>query len=320
MDSPAPRVFISYSHDSRAHKDWVLRLATRLVANGVDVILDQWDLSLGGDLPRFMETGLVDANRILAVCTSTYVGKANAGSGGVGYEKMILTAQLMEDALSDRIIPVVRDNDAKPPVPTFLASKVYVDFRDDQSFESKYAELVREIHGHKIRPRPPLGRDPFADVPEIVAPVISFSPERYVSPALSGTVIFDCSNNDGRYVVGGGDMAFETAWSGPGAGSIHAYSDPPSIRTVALAVGVQEISDIEDASMYDTSSRVRSPRLGEIVVWQNTAGYYLATKVERTQVRGEASHEEVEFSYAIQPNRTASFRAGSDAPASDPAT
>ena len=42
-----PRVFVSYSHDSQAHKDWVLKLATRLLANGVEVILDQWDLRLG---------------------------------------------------------------------------------------------------------------------------------------------------------------------------------------------------------------------------------------------------------------------------------
>jgi hypothetical protein len=309
MDSPAPKVFVSYSHDSQEHKDWVLKLATRLVANGVDVILDQWDLHLGGDLPRFMETGLVGANRILAVCTSIYVEKANTGRGGVGFEKMILTAQLMQDTLSDRIIPIVRDNDAKPPVPIFLASKVYVDFRDDLGYEPNYAELLREIHGHKIRPRPPLGKDPFTVVPEIVARVVSFGSERYVSPALSGIVVFEYSDNNGRYVVGGGDMAFETAWSGAGTTSIHAYSDPPSIRTIALAVGVQDISEIEDASMFDTSSRVRSPRLGEIVVWQNTAGYYLATKVQRIQVRGDASQkDELEFSYAIQLNRTASFR------------
>jgi len=53
----APRLFISYSHDDQAHKDWVLMLATRLVANGVDVLLDQWDMRLGSDLPRFMENG-----------------------------------------------------------------------------------------------------------------------------------------------------------------------------------------------------------------------------------------------------------------------
>lgn len=95
MSTNAPKVFFSYSHDDDAHKNWVLTVATRLVANGVDVILDQWDLTLGSDLPRFMETGLSKADRVLAVCTEPYVKKANDGIGGVGYEKMILTAQLM---------------------------------------------------------------------------------------------------------------------------------------------------------------------------------------------------------------------------------
>lgn len=311
MDTPPPKVFVSYSHDSELHKDWVLNLATRLVANGVDVILDQWDLNLGGDLPHFMETGLVGAKRILAVCTNNYVEKANANLGGVGYERMILTAQLMQNVLSERIISIIRDNDGKPPVPTFLAGKMYLDFRKDLEYESKYGELLRVIHGHKIKPRPPLGKNPFTVVPEVVAPVVSFSPERYVSPALSGTVVFDYSNNNGRYIVGAGDMAFETAWSGAGATSIYAYSDPPNIRSVALAVGVQDIRDIDDASIFDTSSRVRSPRLGEIVIWQNTAGYYLATKVARIRLRGDVDQgDELEFSYVIQPNRTSSFREG----------
>ena len=57
MTTIPPRVFVSYSHDTEPHKDWVLQLATRLVANGVDVILDQWDLTLGGDLPQIHGDG-----------------------------------------------------------------------------------------------------------------------------------------------------------------------------------------------------------------------------------------------------------------------
>ncbi|MEZ4784898.1 MAG: toll/interleukin-1 receptor domain-containing protein [Candidatus Kapaibacterium sp.] len=79
-----PTVFISYSHDDQEHKDWILTLSTRLLANGVNVILDHWDLNLGSDLPRFMESGLTEADRVLAVCTGQYVAKANLGQGGVG--------------------------------------------------------------------------------------------------------------------------------------------------------------------------------------------------------------------------------------------
>ena len=81
MTPPPPKVFVSYSYDSETHKHWVLALATRLVVNGVDIVLDQWDPTLGSDLPRFMETGLIGANRVLAICTDQYVEKANAGRG-----------------------------------------------------------------------------------------------------------------------------------------------------------------------------------------------------------------------------------------------
>lgn len=308
-DAAAPRLFISYSHDDQSHEDWVLTLATRLVANGVDVILDLWDLTLGADLPRFMETGLTESKLVLAVCTGRYVDKANTGIGGVGYEKMILTAQLMQDVTTERILPVIRDNTRVPLLPTFLGSRVYVDFRDDAVFEVKYGELLREIHGEKIRPRPPLGSNPFKETPrEVRDPALSDRPERYVSPAHAGTVTFDYSDNDGRFVLGSGDMAFETAWSGGGQTSIHAYNDPPSIRTVALATGARVFSDVQDADVYDTSSRVRAVRIGEIVVWQNSAGYYALVRVDGLKSRAHGDpKDEITFTYVIQRDRTSSF-------------
>jgi hypothetical protein len=308
MASQPPKVFISYSHDSEPHKDWVLTLATRLVANGVNVVFDQWDLHLGSDIALFMESRLSEADRVLSICTNQYVKKADNGIGGVGYEKMILTAQIMRNVQAERIIPVIRDNDLEKLTPVFLASRRYIDFRDDLLYESRYGELVGEIHGYKIKPKPPLGKNPFLESPETTAPLISFGPERYVSPALAGKITFDYSNNNGRYVLGAGAMAFETAWSAGGNSAIYVYKDPPSIRSVALALGVSNIADIVDASIYDISSRSRMPQLGEIVVWRNTAGYYLATKVENLQSRIQgAPKDEIIFSYVIQPNKTASF-------------
>ena len=299
---------MSYSHYDDVHKGWVLQLATRLVANGVDVLLDQWDLSLGSDLPRFMETGLTDAARVLAVCSVDYVEKANLGKGGVGYEKMILTGQLMRDVASDRIIPVIRKNPRAQVLPTFLSTRLYIDFREDGLFEVRYAELLREIHGQPVAPRPPLGANPFAKTVSEIEPRLSFAPERYVSSALSGSLTFDYSNNNGHYALGAGDMLFETAWSGGGSTSIHAYNDPPSIRSVALATSATSIAEITDASTFDTSSRVRTPRLGEIVVWQDTVGYWLAIRIEQLQSRSHGSPADgITFSYAIAPAKSASF-------------
>ena len=122
----APSVFISYSHDSQEHKRWVLDLATRLRSSGVDAILDQWELGPGSDLPHFMEQNLASAARVLMICTERYVAKANAGIGGVGYEKMIVTAELLKKIDSRDVIPVVRQN-GPAKVPIFLGTKMYVD-------------------------------------------------------------------------------------------------------------------------------------------------------------------------------------------------
>ena len=307
MNAGAPKLFVSYSHDNETHKEWVLVLSTRLRANGVDVMLDQWDLDLGNDLPRFMESGLTDTDRILVVCSEAYVQKANAGRGGVGYEKQILTAQMMKNLTSNRIIPLIRNNNSADTLPVFLSSRFYVDFRNDADYEMKYQELIREVHGERLKPRPPLGRNPFEDNGPII-PKLSMSPERYVSPLLSGVVIFDYSNNDGRFVLGSGDMVFETAWSGASNRSIHAYNNPPTICRLALAEKVTSIYEISDATVYDSSSRARTPRLGEVVVWINNSGYFAAARIDALKCRAHGDdRDEVTFSYAIQPNKTACF-------------
>jgi hypothetical protein len=41
----APKVFISYSHDSEAHEDRVLDLANRLRKDGIDAQIDQYETS-----------------------------------------------------------------------------------------------------------------------------------------------------------------------------------------------------------------------------------------------------------------------------------
>ncbi|NKW65996.1 TIR domain-containing protein [Rhodococcus hoagii] len=58
-----PRAFMSYSQDDTAHMGWVQQLAARLVRDGVDVTLDQWDLKAGLNLNLFMESGLTESDR-----------------------------------------------------------------------------------------------------------------------------------------------------------------------------------------------------------------------------------------------------------------
>jgi|ERR1043166_170844 hypothetical protein len=149
-----PKAFISYSHDSQDHKKWVLDFATRLRNAGVDAILDQWELRPGDDLPHFMERHLAAADRVLMVCTENYVKKANAGAGGVGYEKMIITADLLKSIDSNKVIPIIRQTGTHN-VPVFLKSKLFLDFSRLDQFEFGFDELVRTLHDAPLFVKPP---------------------------------------------------------------------------------------------------------------------------------------------------------------------
>jgi len=158
-----PKAFISYSHDSQEHKKWVLDFATRLRNTGVDAILDQWELGPGDDLPYFMERHLASADRVLMICTDRYVEKANAGAGGVGYEKMIVTADLLKTIDSNKVIPIIRQSGTYA-LPTFLKSKLFLDFSRDDQYEFSFDELTRALHNAPLFVKPPVGNNPFDPV------------------------------------------------------------------------------------------------------------------------------------------------------------
>jgi predicted transcriptional regulator len=163
-----PKAFLSYSHDSLDHKKWVLDLATRLRNNGVESIIDQWSLGPGDDLPHFMEQNLAIADRVLMICTENYVQKANTGAGGVGYEKMIVTADLLRRIDSNKIIPLIRQSGSHA-VPTFLQSKLYLDFSREDQMELAFDDLVRAIHGAPLYVAPPVSNNPFVPVADTPA-------------------------------------------------------------------------------------------------------------------------------------------------------
>ena len=140
------KVFISYSWDGEGHEDWVLQLATNLCSHGVDVVLDQWDTRLGTDLPFFMEQGLTRSHLVICICSDQYVIKANSMQGGVGYEKRIIAADLLNDSNRQFVIPVIKNNQSEQKLPIFLAGMTYVDF-DRNDYYDCYQHLLERIYG-----------------------------------------------------------------------------------------------------------------------------------------------------------------------------
>src|SRR5579872_5266076 len=115
-----PKAFISYSHDSETHKAWVLKLGSDLRTIGVDVVLDQWDLVPGQDISLFMQRGIADADRVIMICSAEYVTKAEKGVGGVGFERLIVTSEVVRSIDTTKFIPVLRGGRKLKKLPAFL--------------------------------------------------------------------------------------------------------------------------------------------------------------------------------------------------------
>ena len=83
----------------------------RLVSDGVDTILDKWNLKEGQDLNQFMESMVSDKSidRVLIILTKKYAEKANDRIGGVGKETLIISSEVYEKASQTKFIPVVRN-------------------------------------------------------------------------------------------------------------------------------------------------------------------------------------------------------------------
>jgi hypothetical protein len=155
-----PKCFISYSWDNDAHKDWVRKLADGLKRRGVTVLLDQYDVHLGMDLAKYMESAVRESDFVLLICTPRFAEKANAGSGGVGYEKTIVTGEIFsEEGDPGKFVPVLRAGTPRTAVPSYLKTRAFIDFRDSREFSKKLEELRQHLFrrdGTGVR-RPPAG-------------------------------------------------------------------------------------------------------------------------------------------------------------------
>lgn len=189
------RAFVSYSWDSEDHKDWVRRFAEDLIRNGVDVTLDQFDLTPGQDRYLFMERGVTGADVVLIVCTPSYVERANERQRGVGVETTLLTPQFFEAHADKQFIPIIRQRyDTLSATPFYLASLVYLDFTEDSTYAESLEGLLRHLFRQPRHPKPGVGIPPnleaAVDVERVNAqplPIIAPSAQQLLTTVLEST-------------------------------------------------------------------------------------------------------------------------------------
>lgn len=162
MDTP--KVFISYSWSTPEHQDWVINLAEKLSSDGVEVVIDKWDLKEGQDKFNFMETMVKsgDILRVLMILDKRYSEKAEERKGGVGTEAQIISPKIYADVSQEKFVPIVseRDENGNPYLPTFINGSIYIDLSEQENFEENYEKLLRNIYERPEYSRPKLGKPP----------------------------------------------------------------------------------------------------------------------------------------------------------------
>ena len=164
MSEESPKLFVSYSWSSPEREEWVLNLATALRDNGVDVILDKWDLKEGQDAHAFMEKMVTDPkiSKVAIVCDHLYAEKADGRSGGVGKETQIISAEVYEKQDQNKFVAIVVEKDemGKPFLPTYYRSRIYIDLSDNDLYAKNFEQLLRWVFDKPLYIKPELGKKP----------------------------------------------------------------------------------------------------------------------------------------------------------------
>ena len=120
----------------------------------------------------------------------------------------------------------------------------------------------------------------------------------YINTKSKGRV--ECNHNDLMSIIGFGRQTFNIEWSKRNANSVYIYRDGFNIDSVALAVGIEDIQQIENATHYDRSQRTVTVTVGQVGLLQNIYGVWAAVKL--LAVKNEYSnstHERLVFDYEI---------------------
>ncbi len=142
-------VFISYSWDDEAHKEWVADLATDLRNDGIETILDQWHAIPGDQLPEFMERQIRESAYILVICTPNYRLKSDERKGGVGYEGDIMTAEVHTSSNHRKFIPILAQGTWEKSAPSWLKGKYYIDLSSPDKRRENYLDLLTTLQGNR---------------------------------------------------------------------------------------------------------------------------------------------------------------------------
>ena len=148
----APKVFVSYAHESDEHKAQVLAFATFLRQAGIEAVLDVWSAADRRDWYAWALHEMNEADFVLVVASARYrrTGDGHGPNGehrGVQSEAALLREQVYGDRAKwlPKVLPVLLPGHTVDHIPLFLQPHTASRF-EVRSFDAAGAEeLLRVI-------------------------------------------------------------------------------------------------------------------------------------------------------------------------------
>ncbi|TDN97661.1 SEFIR domain-containing protein [Sunxiuqinia elliptica] len=130
------------------------------MADGVDLFFDRFDLQIGSNNTYFMEK-IDSAQKVILIMTKDYKIKADNRKNGIGYEYQIISSIISKSISSNRkFLPILRNGSPEESIPTFLQSFLFLDMRNNNTFEKDYITLLRSIYEEPEFKKPQIGKKP----------------------------------------------------------------------------------------------------------------------------------------------------------------
>lgn len=168
--------FISYSHESKTHMEWIRQLSDRLCEDGVDCEIDQYAVSPPEGWPKWCMKKIQQSDFVLVVCTAYYRARFEGtapGGTGIKWEGYIITQELYKSEVENhRFIPVVLNRSDVDNIPTLLQGVTHYILDSDERYIDLYRHLTAQLKVLKppIKDQLVLPLKVVPDKPEIIVP------------------------------------------------------------------------------------------------------------------------------------------------------
>jgi hypothetical protein len=171
----APRVFVSYAHESERHRNDVLAFATFLRSQGVDAVLDVWSADARHDWYAWALAEMTTAAHVIVVASPAYRAVGD-GSGPADLHRGVQSeATLLRDLVygdrstwTAKVLPVLLPGHGLEEIPRFLSPHTTSRFTVAAYTVTGAEELLRVIHRSPGHVPPPVLLPP--DLPPRPAP------------------------------------------------------------------------------------------------------------------------------------------------------